>query len=136
MEPDREPIWIDANEATAIGAQAVAIFGGLSSALRDENLLKAALGRPLNKWHYDDPKPDIFTLAAAYCFALVRGHVFQDGNKRTAYIVAVVFLELNGMTYAPRQTDIVATMLAAADGTVSEAGLASWFEANSTPADD
>jgi len=62
----------------------------------------------------------------------VKGHVFHDGNKRTAYIVAIVFLEQNGVTCAPEQADIVATMLGAADGSVSEDDLARWFEANSS----
>jgi len=134
MASPRQPIWLTEDEVAAINAQAVALFGGLSGDVRDETLLKAALGRPLNKWHYDDPKPDIFALAAAYGFALVKGHPFRDGNKRTAYIAAVVFLELNGITRAPDQADIVTTMRGAADGSVSEADLATWFEANSAPA--
>lgn len=124
------------DEVTAISAMAVAQFGGLSGEVREENLLKAALGRPLNKWHYDDPKPDIFTLAAAYCFAFVKGHVFHDGNKRTAYLVAVVFLELNGYICAPEQADIVNTMLGAADGLMSEDQLTQWFRANSIALND
>lgn len=122
------------DEVTAISALAVTQFGGLSGNVRDENLLKAALGRPLNKWHYDEPKPDIFTLAAAYCFALVKGRVFDDSNKRTAHIVAVVFLEINGQICAPNQEDIVSTMLGAADGSVSEDQLSEWFRLNSCDA--
>ncbi len=134
MAVSSEPHWINDDEVTAISAQAVAMFGGLSGDVRDENLLKAAVGRPLNKWHYDHPKPDIFTLAAAYCFALVKGHAFHDGNKRTAYIVAIIFLEQNGVICAPKQADIVTTMLGAADGSVSENDLAKWFAMNSSPA--
>jgi len=130
MPAGSEPIWLNEDEVAAISAQVVAMFGGLSGEVRDENLLKAALGRPLNKWHYDEPKPGLFTLAAAYCFALVKRHVFHDGNKRTAYIAAIVFLEQNGVTCAPEQADIVTTMPGAADGSVSEDGLARWFEAN------
>ncbi len=134
MELAREPIWIGDDAVVAISVQAVAIFGGHSSGVRDENLLKAALARTANKWHYDDPKPDIFTLAAAYCFALVKGHVFHDGNKRTAYIAAIVFLELNGVICAPEQADIVRTMRGAADGSVSESDLALWFKTNAVTA--
>ncbi|MBL4693654.1 MAG: type II toxin-antitoxin system death-on-curing family toxin [Magnetovibrio sp.] len=133
MANKQGPVWITANEVTAISVQSVGKFGGLSGDVRDENLLNAALGRPLNKWHYDEPKPDLFTLAAAYCFALVKGHVFHDGNKRTAYIVSVVFLELNGFDFSPDQTDIVQTMLGAADGSISEDDLAKWFKTHSTP---
>ena len=136
MTSEQTPVWLEEEEVAAISLQAVALFGGLSGEVRDQNLLKAAMGRPLNKWHYDQPRPDIFTLAAAYCFALVKGHPFIVGNKRTAYITAVVFLEMNGIDCAPDQTDIVRTVLAAADGTKNEAELATWFEANSSPLND
>ena len=126
-----EPIWIDEVQAIAIGRMAVSQFGGLSGEVRDDNLLKAALGRPLNKWHYEDPKPDLFALAAAYCFALSKGHVFHDGNKRTAYIVAIVFLEVNGVVCAPAQDDIIMTMLGLAAGSIGEAEIAAWFRINS-----
>ncbi len=110
------------------------MFAGVSVEVRDESLLKAAVGRPLNKWHYEDPQPYIFQSAAAYCFGLVKGHGFHDGNKRTAYITAVVFLEINGHVCAPEQTDIVETILSAADGSVCEDELAVWFAANSQEA--
>jgi len=132
MTGEIDPVWVGDDEAVSINVQSVALFGGLSGTVRDENLLKAAMARPLNKWHYDNPKPDIFTLAAAYCFGLVKGHPFDDGNKRTAYIVAVVFLELNGYVCAPEQADIVQTILGAADGSIGEDELANWFRLNST----
>ncbi len=125
-----EPVWLDEKQVVAIGRMAVAQFGGLSGEIRDENLLKAALGRPLNKWHYDEPKPDLLALAAAYCFAFSRGHVFHDGNKRTAYIVAIVFLELSDIVCAPTQEDIVRSMLCLAAGSLKEAELAAWFSEN------
>ena len=125
-----DPIWVTEEEVVAISLQTVAMFGGLSGDVRDENILNAALGRPLNKWHYDSPKPDIFVLAAAYCFALCKGHVFHDGNKRTAYIVAVVFLELNGELCSPDQLNIIKTMLGVADGTIGENELGQWFRSN------
>lgn len=129
----QEPTWIDERVVTAISLQAVARFGGLSGEVRDRNLLLAALGRPLNKWHYEEPEPDLFTLAAAYCYGLVKGHAFHDGNKRTAYITAVVFLELNGFVCAPDQADIVRTIRGAAEGSVDEHCLADWFRMNSRP---
>ncbi len=128
-----EQIWVADDEAVAISVQSVAMFGDLSGEVRGENLLKAAMACPLNKWHYDDPRPDIFTLAAAYCFGLVKGHSFHDGNKRTAHIVAIIFLELNGHECAPDQVDIVNTILAAADGTIGEEELSGWFAKHSRP---
>jgi death-on-curing protein len=126
----KEPLWISADEALAINRMLVAQFGGLDAGVRDENLLQAALGRPLNKWHYDEPKPDLFVLAAAYAFGIAKGHVFHDGNKRAAYVVAMTFLDVNGIVCAPAQADIVETMVAVADGSMSEAGLADWLRNN------
>jgi death-on-curing protein len=126
----KESLWISADEALAINRMLVAQFGGLDAGVRDENLLQAALGRPLNKWHYDEPKPDLFVLAAAYAFGIAKGHVFHDGNKRAAYVVAVTFLEINGTVCAPAQADIVETMVTVADGSMSEAALVAWFRTN------
>src|SRR4029453_1809037 len=108
----------------------VAQFGGLDAGVRDENLLQAALGRPLNKWPYDEPKPTLFVLAAAYAFGIAKGDVFHDGSKRAADVVAVTFLEMNDIVSAPAQSDIVETMVAVADGSMSEAELAEWFRSN------
>jgi death-on-curing protein len=91
-----DPIWISDAEAVAINAHAIDLFGGLQAGVRDETLLQAALARPLNKWHYDEPHPDVFELAAAYAFALCKGRVFHAGNKRTSHAVAATFLENNG----------------------------------------
>ncbi|MCG8508088.1 MAG: type II toxin-antitoxin system death-on-curing family toxin [Rhodospirillales bacterium] len=135
MADPPEPVWLTEREVAAINALAVARFGGLSGEVRDQNILRAAMGRPLNKWHYDEPKPDLFALAAAYCFALVRGHPFHDGNKRTAYVAPIVFLDLNGIDCAPAQADIVKTKLGAAAGSVTEDQLADWFESNSAPSE-
>lgn len=126
-----EPLWITADEALAIQERLIARFGGLSGGVREENLFQAALARPLNKWHYDDPKPDLHVLASAYAFGIAKGRVFHDGNKRTAYLVAITFLDINGMTCAPEQADIVASMVAVADGSMSEKELADWLRKNS-----
>lgn len=123
----KEPLWLTDDAAVAINAQVIAQFGGFGGGVRDESHLKAAVARPLNKWHYDEPRPDLYMLAAAYCFAIARGHVFHDGNKRTAYVVAIAFLALNGIACAPEQADIVETMVALAKGDLSEEDLAEWF---------
>ena len=122
-----EPMWIDDDEVVAINEQSISVFGGRSHGVSDENLLKAALGRPLNKWIYDEPRPDLFELASAYCFGLSKARAFYDGNKRVAYITAVVFIELNGLTCSADQSEIVRAMLKVADGSLNEKDLADWF---------
>jgi death on curing protein len=122
-----EPLWIDDREAVALNARAVELFGGMQAGVRDETLLQAALARPLNKWHYEEKRPNVFALAAAYAFALCRGHVFHDGNKRTAHAVAAVFLDINGWLHDCPEPDVVLTMIGVADGSIDEAKLATWF---------
>lgn len=127
-----EPDWIEDREAAALHERAIAQFGGLAGGIRDESLFKAALARPLNKWHYEEQRPDLFTLAAAYCFGIAKGHVFHhDGNKRTAHAVAAVFLENNGYSQLAPEAEAVAMMIAVADGSVTESELARWFRETS-----
>ena len=124
-----EPVWITDREAVALNHRLTSLFGGLGGGPRDENLLRAALARPINKWHYDHPRPDIYDLAAAYAFAIARGHVFLDGNKRTAHAVAAVFLINNDLEHAAPEEEVVAAMIGVAEGALSETDLAAWFRA-------
>ena len=129
-----EPIWLSDKEAVAINARALTLFGGLEGGVRDETLFQAALARPLNKWHYEEQRPDIFELAAAYAFALCKGHVFHDGNKRTSHAVAAIFLETNGWSHEADESEVVHTMIGVADGSIRETALAAWFRKTSKKA--
>jgi len=72
-------------------------------------------------------------LAAAYAFGLARSHPYRDGNKRTAFLAAVVFLGLNGFELEVPEAEVVATMLDLADGRLSEATLAQWIRRHLIP---
>ena len=126
-----EPVWITDREAVALNHRLTTMFGGLGGGARDESLLQAALARPINRWHYDEPQPDLYDLAASYAFAIARGHVFLDGNKRTAHAVAAVFLLNHGIEHAAPEEEVVAAMIGVAEGTLSEAQLAAWFRDSS-----
>ncbi len=120
--------------ALAANERLVGLFGGVAAGVRDENLFQAALSRPLNKWHYEEPPPDLFDLAAAYAFALCKGHVFHDGNKRTAHAIAFAFLKLNGHIHDAPEAEVVQIMIGVADGSIKEPALAAWFRRTSTKA--
>ena len=124
----KEPLWISADEALAINRMLVAQFGGLDAGVRDENLLQAALARPLNKWHYDEPKPDVFALAAAYAFGVAKGHVFHDGNKRAAFYATFATLWLNGWRLDVAEQDAAAMVERVAADEVEEDEFARWLE--------
>jgi death-on-curing protein len=99
--------------------------GGLPG-IRDENALEAALARPRQKAHYE-PDSDLATLAAAYAFGLAKAHPFNDGNKRTAFLTAVIFLGLNGKDLAATEAEVVQAMTALAAGSLTEAAMAKWI---------
>ena len=120
--------WIRLHEATAIHAEQIAEHGGLEG-IRDQGLLESALARAENLAAYG--KPDVCDLAAAYAFGLARNHPFADGNKRTAFVVSVPFLILNGRDLTATEVDVVTTILKLAAGELPEAELADWFRANS-----
>jgi death-on-curing protein len=116
-----EPEWLGLAEVLRIHARQLAVFGG-PSGLRDQGALESALGRPQHRWAYE--QPDMAELGAAYAFGIARNHPFIDGNKRTAFVSARVFLGLNGINLQAAQEDVVATILALAAGELSEVELA------------
>lgn len=119
-----EPVWLDATDALAIHDRQLAEHGG-GTGVRDPGMLESALGRPVNRWAYGED--DRCALAAAYAFGVARNHPFIDGNKRTAWVLARLFLVLNcvAITFAPE--DAINTVLALAAGELSEEELADWF---------
>jgi death on curing protein len=120
--------WIRLGEATAIHAEQIAEHGGLEG-IRDQGLFESAMARPENRAVYGEP--NVCDLAAAYAFGLARNHPFADGNKRTAFVVSVTFLLLNGRDLTATEIDVVETFLKLAAGELTEAELAGWFRANS-----
>lgn len=124
-----EPVWLDATDAIAIHDRQLAEHGG-GSGVRDMGLLESALARPLNRGTYGDDDPA--ALAAAYAFGVARNHPFVDGNKRTAWVLARLFLALNGHELRFVAEDAITTMLALAAGEIAEEAMADWFRVRIT----
>lgn len=122
------PRWVERLVVDAVHVDQVREHGGLAG-LRDENALQSALARPRQKWQYD-PAADLPALAAAYGFGLCQNHPYRDGNKRVAFVVMVVFLELNGLRFDATEPEVVTTMLAVAGGQLSESDLTRWVRAH------
>ncbi|QLA17439.1 type II toxin-antitoxin system death-on-curing family toxin [Desulfolutivibrio sulfoxidireducens] len=116
--------WLSAMAVAAAHDEQIAEHGG-GTGMRDDGLLDSALARPRHLLGYGDP--DAFDLAAAYAFGLVRNHPFVDGNKRTGFLAAYVFLDLNGWELAAPEADTAAAVLALAGGGMDEAAFAAWL---------
>ena len=108
----------------AVHDRQLAEHGGITG-VRDAGGLASALDRPRNQWSYGEDDP--CRLAAAYAFGIARNHPFADGNKRTAWVMANVFLLLNGFDLAFDEGDAIRTVETLAAGELSEDELADWF---------
>lgn len=117
-------IWIERAVILAIHDMQLAEHGG-GSGIRDNNLLESALARPVNLAAYGNP--DASALAAAYGYGISRNHAFIDGNKRTGFVAAELFLRLNGYQLVADDADCVLTMLAVAAGDLPEDAFSAWL---------
>lgn len=124
------PTWVQRATVLAIHDEQLAEHGGLAG-LRDTNALDSALARPQQLEAYGEPT--IFDLAASYAFGLARNHAFVDGNKRVSFVVAELFLALNGYELAGSDSDVVDTWLKLAAGEMSEVELSVWLSHNARP---
>jgi death-on-curing protein len=104
--------------------------GGLG--LRDAGLLDSAMARARNLFVYGER--DIIALATAYASGIVRNHPFIDGNKRTGFLAAYMFLAVNGFEIVAEEADVVLTMLALAAGEMADETFAVWLRNNVAPA--
>jgi death on curing protein len=124
----KEPLWIEERDVLAIHDRLLALHGG-AAGLRDRGLLESALARP-RQHHAYAAKPDIVERAALYTAGIVRNHPFVDGNKRTGFVIGVLFLELDGFDFKASEEDATQAMLALAAGTLNETAYAVWLRAN------
>jgi death on curing protein len=116
--------WVPLEAVLAIHDEQISEHGGIGG-VRELTMVDSALARPRNLVAYG--KPDAAALSAAYAFELCNNHAFIDGNKRTAYVVAEAFLDLNGYAMEVSDDEVVSTMLAVASGVMLEDQLAKWF---------
>ena len=130
MKQVNEPTWLFKVVLLAIHGRLLAEHGG-ASGLRDEGLLESVPGGPKNHFNYGHT--DVFVLAAAYAFALTSNHPFIDGNKRTAFAAAGIFLELNGHRLTAPETDAVLAVLALSKGELDADGFCKWLRMSSAP---
>ena len=120
----RRWVWGPLGAVLAIHDEQISEHGGIRG-VRDLAMIDSALARPRNLAAYKNA--DAAALAAAYAFGLCGNHGFVDGNKRTAWVVAETFLDLNGYAMDAPDEAVVNTMMAVASGVMTEKQLAKWF---------
>ena len=123
-------VWLNSQLILAVHDEQLAQHGGLSG-VRDSGLLEYALARPEHLAAYGEP--DVAELAASYGYGIARNYPFIDGNKRTAFVAALLFLAFNYYNLQASNTDKVMAMLKVAAGEITEAEFATWIRSHSKP---
>jgi death-on-curing protein len=124
----KELVWIETRDVVAIHDRLLALHGG-AAGVRDRGLLESALARPRQHHAYADSR-DIAEMAALYTARVVRNHPFMDGNKRTGFLIGVLFLELNGFNFNASEEDATQAVTSLAAGTLDEAGYSAGLREN------
>ena len=122
--------WIRSDVVLALHERQLAENGG-PEGIRDSGALESALARAPNLDAYG--KPDVAALAAAYAGGIARNHPFVDGNKRTAWVLARLFLDINGFELTHEKEEAIAVMFRFAAGELTEDELADWFRQRVQP---
>jgi death on curing protein len=124
----KEPNWLNREDCLAIHEMMLAQHGGLAG-VRDEGLLESALSKPQHLFAY--ASPTLAEMAASHAAGIILNHPFLDGNKRTGFMLAATFLELNGVEFTATEESVIAMTLALASGKLKQAAYAEWLDKNS-----
>ena len=124
----KEPSWIDRRDALVLHGRLLALHGG-AAGLRDNASLESALARPQQPFVYGGA-PQYVDRAAAYTAGIVRNHPFIDGNKRTGFVLGILFLALNGYAFTAPEENAARAILDLASGNLDEAGYRAFLHEN------
>ena len=127
-----QPKFLSLAEMLEIHQDQISRYGG-ASGIRDIALLKSALGMPSVTFGGEFLHTDIYEMAAAYLFHLVKNHPYVDGNKRVGVVAALVFLILNGFDFTAPEDELAEMVLAVARGELDKAQVAVFIRSWSKP---
>src|SRR5437660_1772537 len=120
------PRFLTLEEVIEIHADQIERYGG-SPGIRDKDLLQSAVAVPESGFGEHYLHTDLFEMAAAYLFHLVKDHPFVDGNKRVGAMAAFTFLKLNGLTLTAKDTQFESIILTVAQSKMGKAGVAEFL---------
>ncbi|MDU4842816.1 MAG: type II toxin-antitoxin system death-on-curing family toxin [Leclercia adecarboxylata] len=104
--------FISAEEIVLFHDKLLSVTPGVTG-MSDPGRAEALLYRVLNKYQYEGVT-DVWTLAAMHLLAISRGHIFNDGSKRTALFITLLFLKRNGISLKANPDYVAMTVEAAA----------------------
>ncbi len=87
--------FLSAQEVIKIHIVQIESFGGIHG-IRDLGLLESAIATPKAQFQDTFLHKNIFEMAAAYMYHIIKNHPFLDGNKRTGMAAGLIFFHTNG----------------------------------------
>ncbi|MCC5786165.1 MAG: type II toxin-antitoxin system death-on-curing family toxin [Phycisphaerales bacterium] len=123
-----DPYFLDLGRIAKLHAELIEIYGGMGG-IRDIGLLSSTIDQPQATFAGQYLHADLFEMASAYLFHIVKNHPFFDGNKRTGAASAIVFLDMNGVLIEPDEDALVDITLRVAEGTATKAEVTEFFRA-------
>lgn len=121
-----DPQFLALDEVIALHSDQIQRYGGLPG-LRDMALLSSALGAPRATFGGEFLHPNLFEMAAAYLFHLVKNHPFLDGNKRVGLAAALIFLWMNDQKIDAEESSLYDLVLGVAEGRATKAEVAAFL---------
>lgn len=119
-------VFLTLDEVLEIHRDQIERYGG-ALGIRDVSLLQSALAMPKSSFYGQYLHEDVFAMAAAYLFHIVRNHPFVDGNKRVGAVAAIVFLVLNGVNFDADEETFEAIVRAVAEGKADKPEVTEFF---------
>ena len=126
----KDPLFLRLNEIVEIHTDQIVRYGG-GSGIRYMELLRSAVAMPMSTFGGEYLHPDLYEMAAAYLFHIVKNHPFIDGNKRTGTAAALVFLELNGIEVDADDAEFEKLVLDVVENRAAKSTVAEYFRRNS-----
>ena len=124
-------LFLDISEILSIHQDQIERYGGVQG-VRDITLLESAINMASVTFEGQSLHGDLFEMAAAYLFHIVKNHPFTDGNKRAGAVAAYVFLELNGLELNADETEYERLVLSIASGDADKNAAADFFRKNTS----
>jgi death-on-curing protein len=127
-----DPTFLTLDEVVAIHRDQIDRYGG-SLGVRDIGLLESAVAMPQAAFGGQYLHADLYEMAAAYLFHLVKNHPFVDGNKRVGAVAADVFLSLNNLNLIAPQDAYAELVLSIARSEADKSQIAAFFRTHTVP---
>lgn len=127
---NNDAIFLTLEQILLIHEDQVDKYGG-SHGVRDFGLLESAVMRPQTTFGGIYLYKSIFNKATALMHSLLLNHPFMDGNKRTAVVAVLTFLEINQHEVIATQEEIVGLAKDVENKKISQEELVSWLKKHS-----